>query len=101
MFFDGSGRLDREWNDGWILLFHCSDGPLLIYFSVTGGSFSGRSLLGIVDGVEESLLEVSVWPEAAWAGHTEGPKLTARCFLLLRCSSEPLLKAFLATEVFS
>lgn len=66
-----------------MLLLHCFGDSLLGgSFSAIGGFSSVRSRLGFVDGVEERPVAVSIWPKTAWAGHTKGPKLITRCFLL-------------------
>lgn len=42
----GSGWLDRGWKDDGLQVLHSSDGPLLAYFSVMGGSSGEGSRLG-------------------------------------------------------
>lgn len=56
--------------------------------------FSRRSLLGFIDGVEESLLE------AAYASQTEGPKLVAFLHFSTLLLQQDFSKAFQVTSSF-
>lgn len=98
------GGLSRP-NDGQkvgcVLLLHFFGGSHLGDFPMISCSSIGRSRFVFVLGIEESLVEVSLYQVPAWAGHTEGRKLIACCyFLLLRCSGELLLEVFPATKAF-
>lgn len=91
MSCSGGDWLDGVREVGGMLLLHCSGGPLLGYFLVRAKLFIRGSLLGLVDGVKESLLEVVTWSEVACTGQLEGPKLVT---FLLCYSNEIFLKLF-------
>lgn len=60
---------------GCLLLSHCFGNDILGDLLVTMGFVGGNYQFGSIRGVEESQLEVSLWPETIWAGQMKGPKL--------------------------
>lgn len=56
------GRLDGGWKDDGLQVLHSSGGPPLGHFLATGGSLGDVSQLVFVEGIEESLVELLVWP---------------------------------------
>lgn len=75
--------------------------PLLGDFSVTSGSFGGKSRLEFVGSVKKSLLEVSVWAVMAWACRTEIRKMVACKFFIALTGGEGWFFPFAATVGFS
>lgn len=81
---NGLGRTDGGWKVDDVLLLHFLGGPLVGYFPARERLFSRGSPLGLVEGVEESPVELVTWQKVTWVGWTEAPKLvTCCCFLLL------------------
>lgn len=74
MSYDGNDQLARVREVGHLLLSCCSDDGLSGGFPVTKGFPIKKSQFGLVEGVEESLIELSVRPETTWDGQTEGTK---------------------------
>lgn len=59
----GSAQSNEIQEVGHLLLSHCSDDGVLGDFPVTMASLGRSTQIGFVVSVEESQVEVSIWPE--------------------------------------
>lgn len=59
----------------YFLLLCCSGEWTLEVFLVSMGFSDGGSRIGFIPGCEENSMEIVVWIEVTWAGHTHANKV--------------------------